>query len=114
MPEGPGASRKSPGAQRPRGSEEERAEKRFRRLLDAAPDAILEVDVQGRIVLINQTAERMFGYAPDELMGLNVETLVPASMRGTHVKHRTSYSAHPQVRPMGTGRELYAQRKDGT
>src|SRR6185369_8209052 len=93
--------------------EEVRAERRFRRLLDAAPDAILEVDSQGRIVLINQTAERMFGYGPDELIGLNVETLVPASLRGQHVKHRTSYAAHPQVRPMGTGLELHAQRKDG-
>jgi PAS domain S-box-containing protein len=114
MPEGPRPSQRPPSAQRPRVSEEERAEKRFRRLLDAAPDAILEVDAEGRIVLINQTAERMFGYGPNELMGLNVETLVPASMRGHHVKHRTSYAAHPQVRPMGTGLELHAQRKDGT
>ncbi|HET9837140.1 MAG TPA: PAS domain-containing sensor histidine kinase [Candidatus Angelobacter sp.] len=90
------------------------AEKRFRRLLDAAPDAILEVDGQGRIVLINQTAEKMFGYTRDELMGLNVETLVPASMRAGHVRHRTSYTAHPQMRPMGTGLELRAQRKDGS
>jgi PAS domain S-box-containing protein len=89
-------------------------EKRFRRLLDAAPDAILEVDNQGRIVLINQTAEKMFGYSREELMGLNVETLVPASMRAGHVRHRTSYAAHPQMRPMGTGLELHAQRKDGS
>ena len=90
------------------------AERRFRRLLEAAPDAILEVDFQGRIVLINQTAEKMFGYSRDELMGLNVETLVPASMRTGHVRHRTSYAAHPQMRPMGTGLELHAQRKDGS
>jgi len=98
-------------AERP---EEKQAERRFRRLLDAAPDAILEVDSQGRIVLINQTAEKMFGYSRDELMGLNVETLVPASMRAGHVAHRTSYTAHPQMRPMGTGLELHAQRKDGS
>ena len=95
-------------------AEERRAEKRFRRLLEAAPDAILEVDSAGRIVLINQTAEKMFGYGRDELMGLNVETLVPASMRAGHVRHRDSYTAHPQMRPMGTGLELHAQRKDGT
>lgn len=94
--------------------DEKQAEKRFRRLLEAAPDAILEVDSQGRIVLINQTAEKMFGYGRDELMGLNVETLVPESMRGGHVRHRTSYAAHPQMRPMGTGLELHAQRKDGS
>jgi PAS domain S-box-containing protein len=114
MPERQGPSRKISSAPSLHVPEEVRAERRFRRLLDAAPDAILEVDSQGRIVLINQTAERMFGYGPDELIGLNVETLVPASMRGQHVKHRTSYAAHPQVRPMGTGLELHAQRKDGS
>jgi PAS domain S-box-containing protein len=93
---------------------ERRAETRFRRLLEAAPDAILEVDDQGRIVLINETAEKMFGYSRDELMGLNVETLVPAAMRTHHVKHRTSYTGHPQMRPMGTGLELHAQKKDGS
>jgi len=112
MPDGEGASA-TPGEPQARAYAESRAEKRFRRLLDAAPDAILEVDSQGRIVLINETAERMFGYGRDELIGLNVETLVPASMRGHHVQHRTSYAAHPQVRPMGTGLELNAQRKDG-
>jgi PAS domain S-box-containing protein len=94
--------------------DEEQAEKRFRRLLEAAPDAILEVDSQGKIVLINQTAEKMFGYSRDELMGLSVETLVPESMRAGHVGHRTSYAAHPQMRPMGTGLELRAQRRDGS
>jgi PAS domain S-box-containing protein len=94
--------------------EEGRAEARFRRLLEAAPDAILEVDSEGKIVLINETAERLFGYSREELMGLNVETLVPATMRKHHVSHRTAYTAHPQVRPMGTGLELHAQRKDGS
>src|SRR5438270_1204557 len=112
MPDGEGASA-TPGEPQARAYAESRAEKRFRRLLDAAPDVILEVDSQGRMVLINETAERMFGYGRDELIGLNVETLVPASMRGHHVQHRTSYAAHPQVRPMGTGLELNAQRKDG-
>lgn len=89
-------------------------ETRFRRLLEAAPDALLEVDQRGRIVLINQTAEKMFGYSREELMGLNVEILVPAAMRAAHVQHRSAYTAHPQMRPMGTGLELHAQRKDGS
>ncbi len=93
---------------------EGRAESRFRKLLEAAPDAILEVDAAGRIVLLNQTAERMFGYSREELLGLNVETLVPSTMRGGHDRHRASYTANPQTRPMGTGLELKAQRKDGT
>jgi len=89
-------------------------EKRFSKLLEAAPDAIMEVDAQGRVVLINQTAERMFGYTREELLGLNVEVLVPSSMRAGHSRHRASYTEHPQTRPMGTGLELKAQRKDGT
>lgn len=90
------------------------AERRFRQLLEAAPDAILEVDASGKIVLLNETAEKMFGYTREELLGLNVETVVPAAVRDHHVQDRTAYTAHPQTRPMGTGLELKAQRKDGT
>ncbi len=89
-------------------------EDRFRRLLEGVPDAILEVDPQGQIVLINQVAETMFGYSREELLGMNVESLVPAAMRGNHHRHRASYTAAPQTRPMGTGLELKAQRKDGS
>lgn len=89
-------------------------EKRFLKLLEAAPDAILEVDPEGKIVLLNQTAEKMFGYSRDELLGLNVETLVPEGMRRNHSHHRNSYTANPQTRPMGSGLELKAQKKDGT
>jgi len=56
----------------------------------------------------------MFGYNRDELLGLNVERLVPAAMRGGHAKHRASYAAHPNTRPMGTGLVLEGQRKDGS
>src|SRR5689334_975119 len=91
-----------------------RDESRFRQLLESAPDAILEVDVDGRIVLLNQTAEKMFGYSREELIGQKIEALVPAAMRHAHIGHRTTYTAHPQVRPMGTGLELKGQRKDGS
>jgi PAS domain S-box-containing protein len=89
-------------------------EQRFVKLLEAAPDAILEISPQGRIMLLNHAAERIFGYTREELLGLNVETLVPAAMRATHHRHRDSYAEHPQTRPMGSGLELEAQRKDGT
>ena len=89
-------------------------ESRFRKLLEAAPDAILEVDASGHIVLLNQTAEKMFGYSREELMGLHVDELVPSAMRSHHHQHRGSYTSHPQTRPMGTGLELKAQRKDGS
>jgi PAS domain S-box-containing protein len=91
-----------------------RAESRFRKLLEAAPDAIFEVDTQGKIILLNQAAEKMFGYDREELLGFNVDTLVPAAMRGAHGKHRSSYTNEPQTRPMGTGLELKAQRRDGS
>ncbi|HKV92616.1 MAG TPA: PAS domain-containing sensor histidine kinase [Candidatus Angelobacter sp.] len=89
-------------------------ESRFRKLLEAAPDAILEVNPEGKITLFNRTAEQMFGYGQGELLGLTVESLVPAAMRGGHAKHRASYAAHPKTRPMGTGLVLEGQRKDGS
>jgi PAS domain S-box-containing protein len=91
-----------------------RAESRFRKLLEVAPDAILEVNGNGRIVLLNETAEKMFGYSREELLHLDVDQLVPAAMRPGHGRHRTSYTSHPQTRPMGTGLQLNAQRKDGS
>lgn len=98
------------GAVRQEGS----LESRYRKLLEAAPDAILEVNQEGQIMLLNEAAERMFGYSRGELLGLNVESLVPASMRGGHAQHRASYARHPNTRPMGTGLELQGQRKDGS
>src|ERR1051325_10912095 len=74
-------------------------ESRFRKLLEAAPDAILEVNPDGQIMLLNEAAERIFGYSRGELLGQNVEMLVPAAMRGGHSQHRASYAHHPQTRP---------------
>jgi len=94
----------------------ERAEaaQRFSLLLEAAPDAILEVDPEGRIVLANPEAERLFQRSGEELVGLPVEALLPERFRGGHTAHRDHYSAHPVRRPMGAGLDLYAVRKDGT
>src|SRR5580765_2655425 len=89
-------------------------ESRFRKLVEAAPDAILEVNEQGRIMFLNEAAERMFGYSRGEMLELSVESLVPAAMRGGHAQHRASYASHPNTRPMGTGLELQGQRKDGS
>ena len=87
---------------------------RFSLLLEAAPDAILEVDPHGRIVLANTEAERLFQRSRGELVGLPVETLLPERFRGGHMAHRAHYGAHPVRRPMGAGLDLYAVRKDGT
>jgi PAS domain S-box-containing protein len=94
--------------------EQMKAEGRFRELLEAAPDAIFEVDGEGRIVLLNAVAEKMFGYSREELLGERVELLIPFDHREKHVRHRSAYSAHPSTRPMGGDLELSAQRKDGS
>ena len=83
-------------------------------LLEAAPDAIFEIDKRGRIVLANSEAERLFQRSKEELLGLGVEDLVPERFRKKHVGYRTTYSQHPVRRPMGAGLDLSAVRKDGT
>ncbi len=87
---------------------------RFRSLLDATPDAMVIVDGTGRIVLVNRQAEVVFGYARDEMLDQEVEMLMPDRYRSGHLPHRTSFFSNPSPRPMGSGLELYAQRKDGT
>jgi PAS domain S-box-containing protein len=88
--------------------------KNFAALFDAAPDAIIVVDDAGRILFANRRTEELFGWSRDELLGQLVERLIPARMRGAHVADRTRYVEEPDTRPMGTGRELQAQRRDGT
>lgn len=86
----------------------------FRQLLEAAPDAIVIVGPQGDIVLVNQMTETLFGYSRDELVGRAVEQLMPVRFRQGHHEHRDSYVKHAHTRPMGSGLELFACRKDGT
>ena len=83
-------------------------------MLEAAPDAIIEVERDGTIVLLNAAAEKMFGYGREELLGQLIEVLVPESLRHRHHEHRDHYAEHPVTRPMGIGLELFAQRKDGS
>ncbi|HWN70388.1 MAG TPA: PAS domain S-box protein, partial [Haliangium sp.] len=78
----------------------------LRGFLEAAPDAIVVVDRQGRIVIVNQLTEQMFGYSRDELFGETVELLVPDRYRAHHHEHRDKYFDEPRTRPMGEGREL--------
>ena len=94
--------------------EQTRLERRFRQLLEAAPDAIVEVSADGQIILVNRIAEEMFGYRRDELVGKSVDLLVPDAVRPQHDRHRDSYLEHPRTRPMGSGLDLHARRRDGT
>ncbi len=86
----------------------------FRNLLESAPDAMIIVDEQGKIAIINGQAESMFGYDRSELLGEDVETLLPARFRGRHQAHRRDYLKDPHIRPMGAGMELAGRRKDGS
>lgn len=85
----------------------------FRALFETAPDAMIVVDHEGRIVLANPQSERLFGYDAGELDGQPVEVLLPENVRASHGAHRADYMANPRVRPMGAGYELTGRRKDG-
>ena len=81
-------------------------DQRFRLIVEAAPNAIVMIDLDGKIVMVNAQAERAFGYAQAELVGQPVEMLVPERFRGRHPELRKTFFADPQPRPMGAGRDL--------
>ncbi|MGN7722316.1 PAS domain-containing sensor histidine kinase [Chitinophaga sp. 22620] len=87
---------------------------RFGALFDYASIGILVADQLGRIIMINDFALHQFGYEREELINRKVETLIPQRVHRQHEKHRARFNAHPQSRPMGTGLDLFAVRKDGS
>ncbi|MBV9399429.1 MAG: PAS domain-containing sensor histidine kinase [Bryobacterales bacterium] len=91
-----------------------RADQQLRELLEAAPDAIMQVDQAGSILLVNRAAESMFGYSRQDLLGQPIEILIPHEYREPHAGHRGKYRAHPSTRAMGSGLELSGLRRDGS
>ncbi|MYM23785.1 PAS domain S-box protein [Duganella sp. FT135W] len=89
-------------------------EARYDGILESMPDAIIMANAAGRIVLANSQAEELFGYPRGALRGKVLEQLMPARFRGVHMAHRSAFAAQPLVRPMGSGRDLYGLRSDGT
>jgi PAS domain S-box-containing protein len=87
---------------------------RFEALLESAPDAIVLAGADGRIALVNRRVEELFGYTRAELLGEEIELLVPERLREAHREHRAHYLAAPRTRDMGTGLELHGRRRDGT
>jgi PAS domain S-box-containing protein len=86
----------------------------FRALFSAYPDALLVADADGTIVRSNPSAAALLGYSEDELLGLDIDVLVPDSVRTRHATFREAYAGDPRPRPMGTQMDLVAKRKDGT
>lgn len=95
-------------------SERERAEERFRLAVEAAPNAMIMVNREGKIVLVNSQAEKFFDYVRGDMIGQGIDMLVPERFRAGHATHRGAFFGKPDARPMGAGRDLFGLRRDGS
>jgi PAS domain S-box-containing protein len=90
------------------------AEDKFRLAVESCPSGMVMIDRTGKIVMVNTEVERLFGYQRRDLIGQSVDILVPARLRGQHVRHRDDFIRVPETRRMGAGRDLFGLRRDGT
>lgn len=90
-----------------------RAENLFQALVEAAPEAMIVLDKDGAITLVNARAQSLFGYSREELLSKTIEDLIPAHLRAKHLALRKAYSKKPYTRPMGSDMELHGLRSDG-
>lgn len=95
-------------------TDRKKAEERFRLVVESAPNAMILVNHEGTITLINKQTEILFGYERSELVGRKLEVLLPERFSGHHATHRNTFFKKPQTRSMGIGRDLFARRKNGT
>jgi PAS domain S-box-containing protein len=93
---------------------EARQREQLSAIFNNATEGMLIVNKGGGIILVNTFAEHLFGYRPAELLGMNIENLLPDHLRAAHHRHRKTFMSKPETRLMGKGRELLAKRKDGT
>ncbi len=91
-----------------------RSEVRFERFIQSVPDAMVIVNQDGEIVLVNSQAEALFEYSAEELLNKKIEILLPGRFREKHTVNRNDFIVDPKIRPMGAGLELLARRKDGS
>jgi len=89
-------------------------QERYNRLIESAPDALVFVDNKGKIVLVNAQLEKMFGYSEVELIGKDLEILIPERFRKAHQKNVLNFFSNPRARPMGTNLQISGLRKDGS
>lgn len=90
------------------------SEEKFRALFESSPQVIIAADESGKIVLVNDRITEMFGYSKDELLGQQIEILIPEDLRALHATHRREYMRQPRTRNMGENLDLVALRKDGS
>jgi protein-histidine pros-kinase len=95
-------------------SADDTSEAYFRNVLESAPDAMIIIDHFGKITVVNEQTEKMFGYTRRQLLGQEVEMLLPEELRDRHISHRAGFAADPQLRPMGRELELFGRRADGS